>query len=148
MVQNDLQKISPSLMKDKISLILRIIIAILLFQTLYYKWGDHAQAIHIFDTIGLEPYGRYGLGFIELITGVLLLIKKTQLKGSLFCILLMIGAIFLHLFTPIGIVVEWDGLNDGGNLFALALICFALSIANLILNKERHYFDLKTIIKN
>tara|TARA_B110000305_G_scaffold228887_1_gene279227 strand:+ start:460 stop:654 length:195 start_codon:yes stop_codon:yes gene_type:complete len=60
-------------MKDKISLILRIIIAILLLQTLYFKWGDNAQAIHVFDAIELEPYGRYGLGFIELITAVLLL---------------------------------------------------------------------------
>ena len=135
-------------MKDKISMILRMIIAILLVQTLYFKWGDHAQAIHIFDTIGLEPYGRYGSGFIELVTAVLLLLKKTQLKGSLICLLLMIGAICTHLFTPIGIIVEWDGLNDGGNLFALALICLIFSIANLILNMERHHFNLKAIIKN
>jgi hypothetical protein len=135
-------------MKNKISLILRIIIAILLVQTLYFKWGDHAQAIHIFDSIELEPNGRYGLGFIELVIAVLLLLKKTHLKGSLICLLLMIGAICTHLFTPIGIIVEWDGLNDGGNLFALALICLIFSIANLILNKERHHFNLKAIIKN
>ena len=135
-------------MKDKISMILRIIIAILLVQTLYFKWGDHAQAIHIFDSIELEPNGRYGLGFIELVIAVLLLLKKTHLKGSLICLLLMIGAICSHLFTPIGIIVEWDGLNDGGNLFALALICLVFSIANLILNKERHHFNLKAIIKN
>ena len=60
----------------------------------------------------------------------------------------MIGAICTHLFTPIGIIVEWDGLNDGGNLFALALICLIFSIANLILNMERHHFNLKAIIKN
>ena len=135
-------------MKDKISMILRIIIAILLVQTLYFKWGDHAQAIHIFDSIGLEPNGSYGLGFIELVIAVLLLLKRTHLKGSLICLLLMIGAICTHLFTPIGIIVEWDGLNDGGNLFALALICLIFSIANLILNKERHHFNLKAIIKN
>jgi hypothetical protein len=135
-------------MKDKISMILRIIIAILLVQTLYFKWGDHAQAIHIFDSIELEPNGRYGLGFIELVIAVLLLLKRTHLKGSLICLLLMIGAICTHLFTPIGIIVEWDGLNDGGNLFALALICLIFSIANLILNKERHHFNLKAIIKN
>lgn len=135
-------------MKDKISMILRIIIAILLVQTLYFKWGDHAQAIHIFDSIELEPNGRYGLGFIELVIAVLLLLKKTHLKGSLICLLLMIGAICTHLFTPIGIIVEWDGLNDGGNLFALALICLIFSIANLILNMERHHFNLKAIIKN
>ena len=135
-------------MKDKISMILRIIIAILLVQTLYFKWGDHAQAIHIFDSIELEPNGRYGLGFIELVIAVLLLLKRTHLKGSLICLLLMIGAICTHLFTPIGIIVEWDGLNDGGNLFALALICIVFSFTNLILNKERHHFNLKAIIKN
>ena len=54
-----------------IEMLLRIVTAIILIQTLHFKFSGHPQAIHIFSTIGMEPWGRYGIGAIELITGIL-----------------------------------------------------------------------------
>ena len=46
---------------------------------------------------------------------------------------LMIGALGAHLFTPLGIVVKWNGNSDNGQLFMMAVIAFILSIISLIL---------------
>ena len=44
-------------MKHKISFAIRLLVAIILFQSLYFKFGSHEQAIHIFTTLGVEPMG-------------------------------------------------------------------------------------------
>ncbi|MDG1968018.1 MAG: hypothetical protein P8I30_01160 [Flavobacteriaceae bacterium] len=42
-------------MKNKISFFLRLIVSVILLQSLYFKFGGHAQAVHVFSTLGVEP---------------------------------------------------------------------------------------------
>ena len=123
-------------MKPKtILLILRIAVAAILIQTLRFKFTGHPDSIYIFETIGLEPIGRIGIGVLELIAGILLLIPKTVWAGGLLATGLMAGAILMHL-TQLGIEVK----NDGGVLFFTALITFVLSLT--ILWRERKQIPL------
>ena len=98
---------------------LRIIPALILLQTLYFKFSAAPESVYIFETMGLEPYGRIGLGIVELITGILLLIPRTTWMGAVLGTRIMAGAIFSHL-TVLGINVQ----GDGGALFAMAVITF------------------------
>jgi uncharacterized membrane protein YphA (DoxX/SURF4 family) len=109
-------------MKNNILLLLRIVVAIILIQTLRFKFTAHPDSVFIFKTIGLEPYGRIITGIFELIAGILLLIPKTVWAGSLLTLGLISGAILMHL-TKIGLVVN----NDHGVLFITALVTFLLS---------------------
>ncbi|NNK82116.1 MAG: DoxX family protein [Flavobacteriaceae bacterium] len=109
-------------MHKKVALLLRIIVAIILIQTLRYKFSAHPDSVYIFETVGLEPVGRIFIGIVELIAGILLLIPRTIWIGATLTLGVIGGAIFLHL-TKLGIVVN----NDGGILFSTALITFLLS---------------------
>ena len=106
----------------KIILVLRIAVAIILIQTLRFKFTAHPDSVYIFETVGLEPYGRIGIGALELIAGILLLIPKTIWAGALLTMSLIGGAILMHL-TKLGIEVR----GDGGVLFYTAIITFLLS---------------------
>lgn len=108
---------------DKIILILRIAVAIILIQTLRFKFTAHPDSVYIFETVGLEPYGRIGIGLLELVAGILLLIPKTVWAGALLTLGLIGGAIVMHL-TQLGIEVR----GDGGLLFFTAIITFLLSV--------------------
>lgn len=118
-------------MKKYFPFVLRIIIAIILFQTLRFKFTAHPDSIYIFETVGLEPIGRIGIGVLELIAGILLLIPKTIWAGVLLTLGLIGGAILMHL-TLLGIEVN----NDGGTLFITAVITFILSVIVLYLYRK------------
>ncbi|WP_055446519.1 DoxX family membrane protein [Lacinutrix mariniflava] len=109
-------------MKTKILLGLRIIIALILIQTLRFKFTAHPDSVYIFEQVGLEPFGRIGIGILELIAGILLLIPKTVWAGASITLGVIGGAIFMHL-TKLGIDVN----GDGGVLFFTALVTFILS---------------------
>ena len=98
-----------------LDLILRILAAVILLQTLYFKFTGAAESVFIFETLGMEPLGRYGSGMAELISAILLLIPRTVVLGALVGALVMLGAIGSHL-GPLGIEV----MEDGGLLFGLA----------------------------
>ena len=110
-----------------IEMLLRIVTALILIQTLHFKFTGHPEAVHIFSTIGMEPWGRFGLGIVELITGIMFLLPKYWKYASVITFGIMIGAIGFHLFTPLGVEVQYDGKSDGGQLFAMALIALTFS---------------------
>ena len=87
-------------MKKYAILGLRIIVAFLLIQTLYFKLSAHPESVYIFTKVGLEPYGRIGIGIVELIAGILLLIKRTAWLGAGITVGVIggaeVGAVFLH----------------------------------------------------
>ena len=56
-----------------ISMVLRIAVAVIFIQTLYFKFTAHPDSVYIFSKLGVEPYGRIGLGIAELIAAVLIL---------------------------------------------------------------------------
>ncbi|MDO5970198.1 DoxX family protein [Flavivirga aquimarina] len=118
-------------MKRYIPLALRIIVAIILLQTLRFKFTGHPDSVYIFSQVGLEPYGRIGIGVLELIAGILLLIPKTVWAGTILTLGIIGGAIFMHL-TQLGIEVN----NDGGVLFITAVVTFVLSTIILYIYKN------------
>ena len=99
--------------------VLRILAALIMLQTLFYKFSGAEESIYIFSKLGIEPWGRIGTGIGELIASVLLLIPATTVFGAVLGIGLMSGAIFFHL-TKLGIVVK----DDSGQLFIYALLVF------------------------
>ena len=125
-------------MKKYFPLILRIVVAIILIQTLRFKFTAHPDSVYIFKQVGLEPYGRIGIGVLELIAGILLLIPKRVWLGALLTLGLIGGAIFMHL-TQLGIEVN----QDGGVLFITAVVTFVLAAIILFIYKE----DLLTFLK-
>ena len=114
-----------------VSWICRIAAAVILLQTLYFKFTGAEESKYIFTRVGMEPWGRYGSGVAELIAAVLLLIPATTWLGALMGMGVMAGAIFFH-FTLLGIVVK----NDGGLLFALACVVFVCSGVVLWLHRQ------------
>jgi len=109
-------------MKKYIPLLLRVAVAIILIQTLRFKFTGHPDSIYIFTKVGIEPYGRIATGVAELIAGILLLIPRTVWMGAGLALGLMGGAIMSHL-TKIGIEVN----GDGGVLFGTAILTFIIS---------------------
>lgn len=117
-----------------IAWICRIVAAVILLQTLYFKFTAHPESVELFSKLGVEPWGRIGTGVIELITGVLLLIPATAFIGGFLGIGLMMGAILSHL-TVIGI----ESKGDGGQLFLLAIVVLVLCLATTYLHREQGY---------
>ena len=62
--------------KSIFSLVLRLTVAIVLLQTLYFKFTAHPDSVYIFSELGVEPWGRIGLGIVELIVAILILYPK------------------------------------------------------------------------
>ncbi|AXT60780.1 DoxX family membrane protein [Aquimarina sp. AD10] len=123
-------------MKKIAPLLLRIIVAIILIQTLRFKFTAHPDSVYIFTKVGLEPYGRIATGISELIAGILLLIPKTAWVGAMLTLGIIGGAIMMHL-TKLGIEIN----GDGGILFFTAVLTFILSAIILwIKRKEVKFF--------
>lgn len=112
--------------------LLRLAAAIIMLQTLAFKFTAHPESVALFTQIGMEPWGRIGIGVLELIASLLIIIPRTTLMGAILGIGLMSGAIFFHL-TILGI-----RYNDSTLLFTYAVIVFA-SCCILV------YFDRKKI---
>jgi len=110
-------------MHKNISLAIRLLIAIILIQTLRYKFTAHPDSVYIFSKIGLEPVGRIGIGVLELIAAVLILIPKSIWAGAVLTVGIISGAIFMHL-TILGIEIN----QDHGKLFYTALIILTLGL--------------------
>ena len=115
-----------------VSWVLRIIAAVILLQTLFFKFTAAPESVYIFTRVGAEPWGRISSGAIELFASILLLTPRWNWLGSLTALGTMTGAIIAHL-TRLGIEVQ----GDHGLLFALAGIVFLASAANLCLERRR-----------
>ena len=105
--------------RNKLLWIPRVVAAIIMLQTLFYKFSGAEESIYIFSKLGLEPWGRIGTGVGELIASILILIPATTAFGAVLGLGLMGGALFFHL-TSLGIVVK----DDSGQLFIYALLVF------------------------
>jgi len=116
-----------------LSWIFRIVIAIILLQTLFFKFTGAEESKYIFTTLmgENEAVGRIGSGVVELVAVVLLFIPQTTWLGAILALGTMSGAIFSHL-TKLGIVVK----DDGGLLFILAIVVFISSLVVLFINRK------------
>lgn len=132
---------------------LTLYVAFVFIQSLFFKFTGSPETVYIFEgkldpwaaTLGFAgvfaPGGIFSakvVGGFELIASALLLVgaawsarREVQVLGAAMGLGVISGAIFFHLFTPLGVaVVNTDGSSDGGELFALAcgvwLACAAL----------------------
>lgn len=112
--------------------ILRLVAAVILLQTLFFKFTAAPESVYIFTKVGAEPWGRIGSGVIELIAAALILYPRTTWLGSLIAAGVMLGAILSHL-TVLGVEV----MGDHGLLFSLALIVLVSSAALLYLDRRQ-----------
>jgi uncharacterized membrane protein YphA (DoxX/SURF4 family) len=124
---------------EYISWAAQLIAAIILAQTLFFKFTAAPESVALFTKLGVEPYGRIGAGIMELITVILLLIPRKAWLGAIFGIMTMGGAIMAHL-TVIGI----ESNGDGGYLFFLALTTLTCCLTVAYIRKSdifaRFYF--------
>jgi uncharacterized membrane protein YphA (DoxX/SURF4 family) len=117
--------------------ILRLVPAIILLQTLYFKFTAHPESVKLFTEIGMEPYGRIGTGILELIASILILIPRFTGYGAILGLILMTGALYFHL-TKIGIYFNGDPL-----LFIYAVITFVCCAILIFIYKKQLESKLK-----
>ena len=121
-------------------------VAFVFIQSLFFKFTGSEETEIIFNTIGewmagiglLEPvsgafaaHGGYAVGITELIAVALMVYPATRFYGALLGLCVISGAIFFHLFTPLGVdrTIDAAGNTDGGALFFMACgvwICCAI----------------------
>jgi hypothetical protein len=123
--------------------ILTLFVAFVFIQSLFFKFTGSPETVYIFEgkldpwaaSLGFKgvfaPGGIFSakvVGTMELLASMLLLAgafisrqRLVQVAGAALGLGVISGAIFFHLFTPLGIaVINTDGASDGGELFTLA----------------------------
>ena len=122
----------------------RIVAAIILLQTLVFKFTAAPESVYIFTKLGafihsylpfaaistVEVSGRIGSGIMELIAAVLLLTPRFVWAGAILAMAATGGAIVSHL-TFLGIEVQ----GDKGLLFFLAIAVFVTSAIAVYLHR-------------
>ena len=111
--------------------ILRLLAAVIMIQTLYFKFTAHEQSVALFTQLGMEPWGRIGTGVLELIASILILYPRTTGWGAGLGLGLMGGAIFFHL-TKLGIVFAGDAV-----LFIYAVTAFVCCLILFIKYRQQ-----------
>ena len=140
-------------MKKYLPWLLVAVPAFVFLQSLPFKFSGAAETIYIFDTIGawmtaiglggigelFARYGAYGVGSVELVASILLIVPATRHWGALLGLGVLSGAIFFHLFTPLGVSVEFPGAAPGGepSLFVMAVLAWSALLALVIMYRDR-----------
>ncbi len=109
-----------------------LVTPVIFIQTLFYKFSAAPESVYIFSRVGMEPWGRYLTGSIELVSSILFFIPGWSWLGAALAINVMIGAIFSHL-TLLGIDVQ----DDSGLLFGMALAVLMSSTVKLYQQRYR-----------
>ena len=141
-------------MNKIVNWVLPLYIAFVFLQSLFFKFSGSEETVIIFNTIGTwmldiglpqgfaEGFSNYGgtvTGIAELIAAILVLIPATRIWGAVAGLMIMSGAIFFHLFTPLGVirVVDAAGNTDGGVLFFMACGVWLSSLALLYIDRQK-----------
>lgn len=144
-------------MKNVITWALSLFVAVVFLQSMFFKFSGAEETVIIFSTIaswmrtiGLPAtvsslfgeFGAYGVGVTELIAAALILIPATRVLGASISLAVISGAIFFHLFTPLGIdrVIDQAGTTDGGALFYTAVAVWVSSAALIAMGRRAGAF--------
>ncbi|WBX75154.1 DoxX family protein [Tenacibaculum ovolyticum] len=121
-------------MKKYFPLILKIIAASIMLQTLFFKFTGAEESVNLFTKIAgnNEAFARIGTGILELIASILLFTPKKTWLGAILTVGLMAGAIIGHL-TKLGI----NHNNDNGLLFFSAIVTFVSGAILLFFNRKQ-----------
>lgn len=122
--------------------IARTIAALIMLQTLYFKFTAHPESVYIFEKIGMEPLGRLGVGVAELMASILYFVPGLSGLGAVIGTGLMAGAIGMHL-TILGIDVQ----GDEGYLFYLACAVLFCSLVVLWFKKNELLLLFNKLLK-
>ena len=128
------------------SWICRIMAALILLQTLFFKFTAAPESVYIFTKLGtfvnsylpwasvesIQVSARIGSGIMELIAAVLLLTPRFVWAGAILAIAATGGAIASHL-TFLGVEVQ----GDKGLLFGLAVVVLVASAIALFLHRQQ-----------
>jgi len=106
---------------------IRLVAAVILLQTLYFKFTGAPESVFIFSSLGVEPWGRYASGSMEFLAAMFLLVPRTAWLGAGIGLGVMVGAIASHLLV-LGVEIQ----GDGGLLFGLALTVFVCCLVTLV----------------
>ena len=138
--------------KNIIRGILSLFISIIFIQGLFFKFSGSPETTHIFTTLNswaaglgfdglfLPPgiFNAYVVGSVELVAALLLLVGLFMKRplftalGSVVSLGVITGAVFFHLFTPLGVDVQ----GDGGALFGMAVGIWISSLVLIIMHKS------------
>lgn len=127
-------------------------IVFVFIQSLFFKFSGSAETVIIFTTIGallqsigisshlangFAAHGGYIIGTIELIASLLIIFTTTRLYGAILSLGVISGAIFFHLFTPLGVnrIIDEAGNTDGGLLFFMACGVWLCAAATAFINR-------------
>jgi hypothetical protein len=138
------QPYQPDFMVKKTNYMERVaslVAAIILLQTLYFKFSAAPESVYIFSQLGLEPIGRIGTGVLELIAGSLLIYRPTSMYGAILGFGIIMGAVFSHIFL-LGIQVQ----GDGGKLFFLAVLVLAGCLVSLYAQRTQVRHLLQSLL--
>lgn len=106
--------------------------AILIYNS-YLKLSSNPGAVQLFSGLGLEPYGRFILGFLEFATALILLYPGTLKYGAVLGSILMAGVIFIHI-TKLGIA-----LNGDYSFFCMGAVAFFCCTSLTWMAFSKHY---------
>lgn len=111
--------------------LLRLLAAVIMLQTLYFKFTAQEESVQLFTALGMEPWGRIATGVFELIASILILYPRTTGFGAVLGLGLMSGAIFFHLTVL--------GIKFGGDytLFIYAVIVFVCCVILLFFHRNQ-----------
>ena len=123
--------------KEHIVRIAGFVAAIILLSTLYFKFTGHPESVELFSKLGVEPWGRWATGILELIASLMLFVRRTSGLAALMGAGIMVGAIASHL-----LIIGIDTNGDGGDLFYMAIAVF-VCCAFVVLNRID---DLKSLL--
>ncbi len=130
----------PPIIRRAVPWVLSVWIAFVFIQSLFFKFAGAAESVYIFQTLedwlGLgffEPGMRWVIGITELVASVLLFVPGVHVIGAVLTLGVISGAIFFHLFSPLGIEVQ----GDGGTLFIMAVTVFLSALALIWLRRAQ-----------
>jgi putative oxidoreductase len=98
----------------------------------FFKFTGAPESRALFETLGVEPWGRYLVGLGELLAVLLLIRPATARWGGFVALALMLGAIGTH-FTVLGINYQ----GDGGTLFAMAVAVLIAALVVVFLRRPQ-----------
>lgn len=118
-------------------------------QTIFGKldaWAATFGAQGIFNQTGL--FSQYTIGTVELFASILMLVgfmpalRRLQTLGILAGVLVLTGAVYFHLFTPLGI----DPNNDGGGLFIMAASIWGFGLL-ILFSRRKQLLSIGCIVQ-
>jgi hypothetical protein len=124
-------------------------IAFIFVWYLQFKFAGNDGSVWLFTILtdwlhfhGYEKVMRIGTGSAELLASILLFDLPLQAVGAALAFCIMSGAIFFHLFSPLGT----DPYGDGGVLFHQAISVWMASVVIVLIRRKQAIALLQRVL--